>query len=234
MNEAYPEDEGDPDQWSNTIGEDAELEQLWSALIAAVADATPQELETRIATHFATLGARSRRTTEGLILAVIAATAGEGARWEDWRVILHRHFARDERMDLAVASAILLEWRKEAIAPDWSSEPERVMERVIQSYAQDMQAAIGLLDKPGDAAAAAADLVTLASQLFDVAIALEPLQQEEVQHSLDVATILAGLGRQLGDRAENQPRPVALDVQKAEALLEVTMRQLEIGGPVVH
>jgi hypothetical protein len=235
MNEPYASDEtDDQDQWSNAIGEDEELEQLWDALLAATAEAGPKEIELVVAGYLAGLGARSRRTTEGLILAVIAATADDGVAWEDWRVILHRHFARDERMDVAVAAAILLEWRKESVLPDWRSRPERVMERVLGSYVQDMQSTMQLLDKPEDAPAAAADLTTLASQLFDFAIALDAPRQEELQNSMETARLLAELEQTLEEREEGQPKSVAQNIGKARALLEVTMRQLEIGGPVVH
>lgn len=236
MNEAYPADgpEDDADQWSNAIGDDDALELLWDALLAATAEAGPKEIEAVVARHLAGQGARSRRTTEGLILAVMAATADDGAAWEDWRVILHRHFARDERMDVAVAAAILLEWRKDSVPPDWRSRPERVMERVLNSYVQDMEALIQLLDKPEDAPAAATDLATLASQLFDFAIALEGPRQEELQQSMETARLLADLARGLEEREEGQPKSIAQNIGKARALLEVTMRQLEIGGPVVH
>lgn len=235
MNEPYATDESDDlDQWSNAIGEDEELEQLWDALLVATAEAGPKEIEPVIARHLAGQGARSRRTTEGLILAIMAATAEEGVAWEDWRVILHRHFARDERMDVAVAAAILLEWRKESVPPDWRSHPERVMERVLGSYIQDMRSLIPLLDKPEDAPAAAADLATLASQLFDFAIALDGPRQEELQNSMETARLLAELSQTLEECQESQPKPVAIDLGKARGLLEVTMRQLEISGPVVH
>ena len=140
------------DQWSNTIGDDDDLDALWAALLTATNAAGPKDLEASLAQYLATLGARSRRTTEGLILAVIAATAAEGPAWEDWRVVLNRHFARDERIELGIAAAILLEWRKEERAPDWHSLPDRVTERVFRSYIQDMRSLIDLLDKPEEAA----------------------------------------------------------------------------------
>ncbi|MCB8876230.1 hypothetical protein [Acidisoma silvae] len=224
----------DMDQWANTIGDDEELATLWAALLAAIAEAGPKELETSLATHFATLGARSRRTTEGLILAVIAATAAEGPAWDDWRVVLHRHFARDERMDLSVAAAILTEWRKEETPPDWYSLPDRVTERVFRSYVQDMRSLLDLLDKPDEAAAAAAGLVTLASELFDVAIAMEPEAVEELQHSLEAAELIQSVQQKLSETSEEQPAAIAQNLAKAQALIEVTLRQLEIGPSVVH
>lgn len=231
----FTQPDDDLDQWSNAIGDDDALEQLWDALLTATEEAGPKELEAVLAHYLAGLGARSRRTTEGLILAVMAATAGEeGAQWDDWRVILHRHFALDERMDVAVAAAILIEWRKEAVAPDWRSQPERVMERVLGSYLRDMQTSLGLLDKPEEAPEAAADLAMLASQLFDFAIALEGERQEELQNSAESARLLAELERSLAERAEEQPKAISLNLGKARALLEVTMRQLEIDGGVVH
>ncbi|MCB8880001.1 hypothetical protein ACELLULO517_07130 [Acidisoma cellulosilytica] len=222
------------DQWSNTIGDDEELIALWAALLAATQEAGPKELDASLAQHFATLGARSRRTTEGLILAVIAATAAEGPAWEDWRVVLHRHFARDERMDLAVAAAILLEWRKEETTPDWRSLAERVTERVFRSYIQDMRSLLDLLDKPDEAAAAAAGLVMLASELFDVAIAMEVDGIEELQHSVESAELIQSVQQRLSEKAEDQSAPVAQNLAKAQALIEVTLRQLEIGPSVVH
>ena len=98
------DDTSEFDQWANTIGNDDELDGLWAALMEATAAVEPKLLEEALAKHLAGLGARSRRTTEGLILAATAATAPEGPGWDDWRIILHRHFARDERMDLAVAA----------------------------------------------------------------------------------------------------------------------------------
>jgi hypothetical protein len=222
------------DQWANTIGDDEELTTLWTALLAAIAEAGPKELELSLAKHFATLGARSRRTTEGLILAVIAATAAEGPAWDDWRVVLHRHFARDERMDLAVASAILLEWRKEEKAPDWHSLPDHVTERVFRSYIQDMRSLLDLLEKPDEASAAASGLVTLASELFDVAIAMEVDGVEELQHSVEAGELIQSVQQRLSEQAEEQPRPIAQNITKAQALIEVTLRQLEIGPSVVH
>ena len=224
----------DMDQWANTIGDDEELAALWAALLAAIAEAGPKELETSLAAHFATLGARSRRTTEGLILAVIAATAAEGPARDDWRVVLHRHFARDERMDLGVAAAILTEWRKEETPPDWYSLPDRVTERVFRSYVQDMRSLLDLLDKPDEAAAAAAGLVTLASELFDVAIAMEPEAVEELQHSLEAAELIQSVQQKLSETSEEQPAAIAQNLAKAQALIEVTLRQLEIGPSVVH
>jgi len=237
MNNSVPtadDEDDDFDQWSNAIGDDDALEQLWDALLAATAEAGPKEMESVLGRYLAGLGARSRRTTEGLILAVMAATAGDGGNWDDWRVILHRHFALDERMEVTVAAAILLEWRREAVAPDWHSQPERVMERVLASYGRDMQASIALLDKSEEAAAAASDLAMLASQLFDFAIALDGDRQEELQNSAESARLLAELERSLADRTEEQPKAIALNLGKARALLEVTMRQLEIDGGVVH
>ncbi|HTI03599.1 MAG TPA: hypothetical protein VL752_21860, partial [Acidisoma sp.] len=102
------------------------------------------------------------------------------------------------------------------------------------SYVRDMQAAIQLLDKPEDAPAAAADLAMLASQLFDFAIALDAPRQEELQHSMETARLVADLGSALDERTEGQPKSIALNIGKARALLDVTIRQLEIGGPVVH
>ncbi|GAB0116178.1 hypothetical protein [Acidisoma sp. 7E03] len=237
MNSAFSNgdhEEDDLDQWSNAIGDDDALDQLWEALIAATAEAGPKEMESVLGRYLSGLGARSRRTTEGLILAVMAATAGDDANWEDWRVILHRHFALDERMEVSVAAAILLEWRKTEIAPDWHSQPEQVMERVLASYVRDMHSSLSLLDKPEEASAAASDLAMLASQLFDFAIALEGGRQEELQNSAESARLLSDLERTLGERAEDQPKAVAADLGKARALLEVTMRQLEIDGGVVH
>jgi hypothetical protein len=180
------------------------------------------------------LGARSRRTTEGLILALMAATEAEGAPLDDWRVVLHRHFARDERMDLGVAAAILLEWRKEAKAPDWHSLPDHVTERVLRSYVQDMRHLLDLLDKPDEASAAAAGLMTLTSELFDVAIALESSQVEELQHSVEASAMIREAEQRIVDKIEDQPRSIASDLAKAQALIEVTLRQLEIGTSVVH
>jgi hypothetical protein len=222
------------DQWANAIGSDDELDALWAGLLAATADATPKELETRLAQYFATLGARSRRTTEGLILAVIAATADEGPAWEYWRVLLHRHFARDERMELGIAAAILAEWRKEEKAPDWHSLPDRVPERVFRSYVQDMRSLLDEIEKPEEAPAAAANLVVLASELFDVAIALDPVQVEELQHSVEATNMMNDIERRLTEKQENQPPSIVHNLAKAQALIEVTLRQLEIETSVVH
>lgn len=224
----------DMDQWSNTIGDDDDLDALWTALLAATSEAAPKDLEASLAQYLATLGARSRRTTEGLILAVIAATAAEGPAWEDWRVVLHRHFARDERIELGVAAAILLEWRKEERAPDWHSLPERVTERVFRSYIQDMRSLIDLLDKPEEAASAAAGLLALASELFDVAIALEGDKIEELQHSVEAAELIQSVQQRLTDKVEEQPKPVAQTIAQVQALIDVTLRQLEISPSVVH
>lgn len=222
------------DQWSNTIGDDDDLDALWAALLTATNAAGPKDLEASLAQYLATLGARSRRTTEGLILAVIAATAAEGPAWEDWRVVLNRHFARDERIELGIAAAILLEWRKEERAPDWHSLPERVTERVFRSYIQDMRSLIDLLDKPEEASSAAAGLVALASELFDVAIALEGEQIEELQHSVEAAELIQSVQQRLTDKMDDQPKALAQTIAKALALIDVTLRQLEIGPSVVH
>ena len=222
------------DQWANTVGNDDELDALWASLLTATAEAGPQELEARLAQHFATLGARSRRTAEGLILSVMAATAAEGPAWEDWRVVLHRHFVRDERMDLSVAAAILAEWRREATPPDWHTLPDGVPERVFRSYIQDMRQLLDIVTQPDDTASAAAGLVTLTSELFDAALALDPTEAEALRHSADAATLLRDIERRLADAKESQPRDIAADLARAQALVEVTLRQLEIGPSVVH
>ena len=231
--EETPDTEG-LDQWTNTVGSDDELDALWAGLLAAIADAEPENLAARLGQHFATLGARSRRTTEGLILAVTSATAAEQPAWEDWRVVLHRHFARDERMDLALAAAILREWQKEARMPDWHSLPDQVTERVFASYIRDMRNLLDLLGKPEKAAAAAAGLVALTSELFDVAIALEAPRAEELQHSPEATAMLRDIERSLSEARESLRPPLAQNLIKAQALMEVTLRQLEIGTSVVH
>jgi len=228
------DDAFETDEWINTIGEDDELQRLWAGLMEATAAVEPGALETVLAAHLAGLGARSRRTTEGLILAATAATATEGGAWEDWRVILHRHFARDERMDIAVAAAILLELRKRAAAPDWRAASERVMERVIGAIVRDMRLQRDAIEEGAAALAAASALATLASELFDVAIALTQAQRDELQNSPAVATLLGDLLRQLDERPAGDAKPVATNLIKARALVEVTIRQLELRGAVVH
>jgi hypothetical protein len=222
------------DQWANTIGDDDELDRLWAALRAATDAAEAKDMAPRIAQHLATLGARSRRTTEGLMLAATAATAAEGPGWEDWRVVLHRHFVRDERMDVAVAAAILLELRNSAARPDWHSAPDQVMQRVVRSFVRDMRAEIAAVEQAEAALAASAMLVSLASELFDVSIALRQDQLDELQNSAEVAAMLADMLRRMGDSAAGGARPVANNLARARALVEVTIRQLEIGVPVVH
>ena len=222
------------EEWVNTIGEDDELDRLWVALMEATASVEPKALPTALAQHLASLGARSRRTTEGLILAATAATATEGGAWEDWRVILHRHFARDERMDVAVAAAILVELRKSQASPDWHAAPERVMERVIGSLVRDMRLQLEAIESGPQAPAASGFLAILASELFDVAIALTEDQKEELQNSPAVAALLADLRRELGSRPEGDAKPVANNLMKARALVEVTIRQLELADAVVH
>jgi hypothetical protein len=229
----------DTDPWANTIGEDDELDRLWAALTQATDPVEPRALEAKLAPYLAGLGARSRRTTEGLILAATAATvAGRPGRdahlWEDWRVILHRHFARDQRMDMGVAVAILLELRKTEARPDWHTSSARVMERVIDSLARDMRDQMEAIEQGTDAPAASAVLATLASELFDVAIALRPDQMEELRNSPDVAVLLADLWRHLGERAAADAKPVVTNLVKARALVEVTIRQLELGAPILH
>ncbi len=228
------DDAFDTEPWANTIGADDELDRLWAALLDATAAVEAKDLPSRIAAHLATLGARARRTTEGLILAAPAATAAAGPGWDDWRVVLHRHFARDERMDVAVAAAILLELRKTAAEPDWHSAPDQVMQRVVRSFVRDMLIAVEAIDKADEPAAASAELVILASELFDVAIALQPDQLEALQNSAEVAAMLGDLLRRLGDGGQAHARPVATNLVRARALVEVTIRQLEIGVPVVH
>ena len=140
------------EQWANTVGDDDELDRLWAALIAATAGVEAEGAPRAcIAQHLAGLGARSRRTAEGLILAATAATALEGPAWEDWRVILHRHFVQDERMDVAVAAAILHRTppRSDA-APDWHTASERVMERVIVSIVRDMRLELDAIQQGQD------------------------------------------------------------------------------------
>ncbi len=228
------DDAFDTEQWANTIGADSELDRLWAALLEVTDPVAATDMAQHIAAHLATLGARARRTTEGLILAAPAATAAEGPAWDDWRVVLHRHFARDERMDVAVAAAILLELRKTAARPDWHSAPDQVMQRVVRSFVRDMLLEVEAMEKPEEATAASASLVILASELFDVSIALEPDQMEELQNSAEVAAMLADLLRRLGDGTEGHAKPVATNLVRARALVEVTIRQLEIGVPVVH
>ena len=228
------DDTSEFDQWTNTIGQDDELDRLWTLLMDATAAVEAKALQAALAAHLASLGARSRRTTEGLILAATAATATEGPGWEDWRVILHRHFARDERMDGAVAAAILLELRKSGAAPDWHTAPERVMERVIGSLIRDMRLELGAIDTGTQAAAASGFLATLASELFDVSIALTEAQSEELQNSAAVAELLADFLRQLAERDGGDLKQVATNLIKTRALVEVTIRQLELGGAVVH
>ncbi len=228
------DDAFDTEQWANTIGPDNELDRLWAALLEVTDPVAANDMAQHIAAHLATLGARARRTTEGLILAAPAATAAEGPAWDDWRVVLHRHFARDERMDVAVAAAILLELRKTAARPDWHSAPDQVMQRVVRSFVRDMLLEVEAMEKPEEATAASASLVILASELFDVSIALEPDQMEELQNSAEVAAMLADLLRRLGDGTEGHAKPVATNLVRARALVEVTIRQLEIGVPVVH
>jgi hypothetical protein len=228
------DDDLDADQWANTVGDDDELDRLWLALMEATGAAEPKAMEETLARHLAGLGARSRRTTEGLILAATAATATEGSGWEDWRVILHRHFIRDERMNIAVAAAILLELRKAGAKPDWHSTPERVMDRVIGSVISDMRAEIDTIDQGPQTAAGSATLATLASELFDVAIALTGPQAEEVRNSAQVAEQLGELLRLLGERAARDARPAVTNLVKAHALVEVTIRQLELAAPILH
>jgi hypothetical protein len=222
------------DQWTNTIGTDDELIRLWAALMEETAAVEPKALEAALAKHLAGLGARSRRTTEGLILAATAATATEGPGWEDWRIILHRHFARDERMDVAVAAAILVELRESDATPDWHSASERVMTRVIGSLVRDMRLELDAIDTGPQAVAASGGLATLASELFDVSIALTDAQSEELQNSAEVAGLLTDLRRELGERGDGETKQVATNLVKARALVEVTIRQLELGGAVVH
>ena len=222
------------DQWINTIGDDDELDRLWAALMEATASVEPNALEPVLAAHLSGLGARARRTTEGLILAATAATAAGGGAWEDWRVILHRHFIRDERMDVAVAAAILIELRKTDAAPNWRGASEQVMERVIGSLIRDMRRELEAVDTGPQAVAASGFLATLASELFDAAIALTEDQSEELQNSATVAALLHDFLRQLGERGESDSKQVATNLIKARALVEVTIRQLELGDAVVH
>jgi hypothetical protein len=228
------DDTFETDEWINTVGDDDELDRLWAALWQATAEVEPKALEPVLAAHLAGLGARSRRTVEGLILAATAATATEGPGWEDWRVILHRHFVRDERMEVAVASAILVELRKIEAAPDWHAASERVMERVIASLVRDMRLELDAIDKGAEAVTASAVLATLASELFDVAIALTEEQSKELRNSTAVAQLLADLLQQLGERTGGDARQVATNLIKARALVEVTIRQLELAAAVVH
>ena len=228
------DDAFETDQWANTVGDDDELDRLWAALMEATASVEAKALEPVLATHLAGLGARSRRMTEGQILAATAATATEGGTWEDWRVILHRHFARDERMEVAVAAAILIELRKTEAVPDWHAASEGVMERVVGSLVRDMRLELEAIDSGPEPAEASGFLATLASELFDVSIALTEEQLEELQNSASVAGMLADLLRQLSERADGNDKQVATNLIKARALVEVTIRQLEIGGAVVH
>jgi hypothetical protein len=240
---AIPEDQAvtdesdntfDTEQWINSIGDDDELDRLWAALMDVTGPVQPPALQPVLAAYLAGLGALSRRTTEGLILAATAATAaGEGA-WEDWRVILHRHFIRDERMDVAVAAAILVELRKTGAAPNWHGASEQVMERVVGSLIRDMGAELEAVDAGRQAVAASGSLATLASELFDVAIALTADQSEELQNSAAVAGLLHDFLRRLGEHGESDSKQVATNLIKARALVEVTIRQLELGGAVVH
>jgi hypothetical protein len=222
------------DQWINTIGDDEELNRLWAALMAATAAVEPKGLEPVLAAHLGGLGARARRTTEGLILAATAATAGGGGAWEEWRVILHRHFIRDERMDVAVAAAILVELRKTGAVPNWNGASEQVMERVIGSLIRDMGRELEAVDTGPQAVAASGFLATLASELFDAAIALTEDQSEELQNSATVAAMLHDFLRQLAERGESDSKQVGTNLIKARALVEVTIRQLELGDAVVH
>ena len=228
------DDTFEADQWANAIGDDDELDGLWAALMEATSAVEAKALDGMLAQYLAGLGARSRRTTEGLILAATAATATEGPAWEDWRVILHRHFIRDERMDVAVAAAILIELRKAGASPDWHAAPERVMERVIGSLVGDMRRELAAVDEGAQAVAASGFLATLASELFDVSIALSDAQREELENSPAVAELLGDLLGQLGERGGGEAKQVATNLIKARALVEVTMRQLELGGAVVH
>ena len=232
------DDDFEADQWANTVGDDDDLDRLWGALMAATASVEPKALAGALAQHLAGLGARSRRTVEGLILAATAATAADGPGWEDWRVILHRHFVRDERMDVAIAAAILTELRTSDASPDWHAEPERVMERVISSLVRDMRLELDAIDQGTETVAASGVLASLASELFDVAIAVSEEETEELQNAPSVTELLADLLRQLGDSGESESRadakPVATNLVKARALVEVTIRQLELGGSVVH
>ena len=222
------------EQWANTVGDDDELDRLWAALMAATTGVEAKALPGVLAQHLAGLGARSRRTAEGLILAATAATAVEGPAWEDWRVILHRHFVQDERMDVAVAAAILTELAKIDAAPDWHTASERVMERVIVSIVRDMRLELDAIQQGQDAVAASGVLATLASELFDVAIAVSEDETEALQNAPAVAALLADFLRQLGESAEGDAKPVATNLVKARALVEVTIRQLELQGAVVH
>ena len=224
----------DSDDWANTIGDDEELDRLWAALLEATASVEPKALEPVLAGYLGGLGARSRRTTEGLILAATAATLAEGGTWEDWRVILHRHFIRDERMAVGVAAAILAELRRSGAVPNWHGASEQVMERVIGSIIRDMRRELEAVDGGPQAVAASGSLATLASELFDAAIALTEDQSEELQNSAAVAGLLNDVLRQLGDRGESESKQVATNLMKARALVEVTIRQLELGDAVVH
>jgi len=224
----------DTEDWSNTIGDDEELDRLWAALMEATASVDPKALEPALAAYLASLGARSGRTTEGLILAATAATATAGGAWEDWRVILHRHFIRDERMDVSVAAAILAELRTSGAAPNWHGASEQVMERVIGALIRDMRRELAAVDAGPQAVPASGFLATLASELFDVAIALSEAQSEELQNSAAVAGLLNDILRQLGARGESESKQVATNLINTRALVEVTIRQLELGDAVVH
>ena len=108
------------------------------------------------------------------------------------------------------------------------------MARVIGSLVRDMRLELDAIDTGPQAVAAAGSLAMLASELFDVSIAVTDSQSEELQNSAEVAGLLTDFLRQLGDRGDGETKQVATNLVKARALVEVTIRQLELGAAVVH
>jgi hypothetical protein len=231
---ADDDDDLEIDQWDNTVGDDTELDTLWANLITAAGTGKPAEIELRLGTHLAGLGARWRRIAEGLILAANEASAESPDPAKDWRVTLHRHFIRDRPWPVSEATATLIGFQKTGRRPNWHSMAAQTSLRLLISYVRDMRAAVSAMEASGPSGADAASLYALSSELFDFSMVLPPEDGEAFRDDPAVAGMMADILRAITDATSRSKAGRASDAEKARALVEVTNRQLGLASDVIH
>jgi len=222
------------DQWDNTVGDDDELDTLWAGLITAAGAGKPAEVEARLGTHLATLGARWRRIAEGLILAATDASAEGRDPTRDWRVTLHRHFIRDRPLPVAEAAAALVAFQKTGRTPNWHGMAERTSLRLLISYVRDMRGAVSAMEGSGPSGADAARLYEMSSELFDFSMVMPPEDAAGFRDDPEVAAMMVDILRAITETASRAKASRASDAEKARALVEVTNRQLGLSSDTIH
>jgi hypothetical protein len=222
------------DQWDNTVGDDDELDTLWGNLTTAAGPGKSAEIEQRLGTHLAGLGARWRRIAEGLILAAPEASLQPPDPAKDWRVTLHRHFIRDRPLPVNEAAAALIAFQTTGRSPNWHGMAAQTSLRLLISYVRDMRAAVVAMEASGPSGADAATLYALSSELFDFSMVLPPEDGDAFRDDPAIAGMMADILRAITDAVLRGKAGRATDAEKARALVEVTIRQLGLASDVIH